>query len=222
MARRTWQAEVLWENVDPHLNLSLHFRRRAMILQKKSHTDCSTQHPLCCWYTLSIANEYTVNAVLTWDRLGWWELRRVLVSTCSGARPWFLRTCRASLSLAGPMCWWITVFVSARTTEHNKIQSPLHTRHVYDKVSWNLAVPKSWRLYCLPEKVSELPSPSMRGGGIPRTLATRWRIWVGFSWSLHWLIPELQDNSGFVSLFEKWERLKHKIGTICDSRGTIS
>ena len=60
--------------------------------------------------------------ILTWDRLGWWELHRVLVSTCSGTNPWFLRTCKASLSLAGPKCGWITVFASAKWTADNKSQ----------------------------------------------------------------------------------------------------
>lgn len=85
----------------------------------KSDEEKKRQHPLCCWCTLSAGDECTG---LTWDRLGWWELRRVLVSTCSGTRPWFLRTCRASRSLAGPKCWCITVLASAGATELNKIQ----------------------------------------------------------------------------------------------------
>lgn len=58
-------------------------------------------------------------------------------------------------------------------------------------------VPKSCKLYCLPENVRELPSLSRRGGGMALNLATCWRIWEGFSWSLHWLIPELEQNSFF-------------------------
>lgn len=27
------------------------------------------------------------SAVVTWDKFGWWELYRVLVSTCSGTKP---------------------------------------------------------------------------------------------------------------------------------------
>lgn len=58
------------------------------------------------------------SVAITWDKFGWWELYKVLVSTCSGTKPWFLRTYKASLSLAGPQCGLISVFVSAINTQH--------------------------------------------------------------------------------------------------------
>ena len=51
--------------------------------------------------------------------------------------------------------------------------------------------PKSSRLYCFPSKDRELPSICNPGGGIPLSLARFCRIWEGFSWSRHWLVPEL-------------------------------
>lgn len=55
-----------------------------------------------------------------------------------------------------------------------------------------VTLPKLCKLYCFPEKDKELPSPSSSGGGTPLSLAKFWRIWEGFSWSLHRLIPDLQ------------------------------
>lgn len=154
--------------------------------------------------------------VLTCDRFGWWELNRVLVSTCSCTNPWSLRTCSASLSLAGPKCWCCcTVLPSAKNavsvniTDINSKKASKVARQInpnrnttIETAHWvcamitglsRIAIPNSCRWYSLPAKDNELPSPSMRGLGTPRTLARFWSIWEGFSWSLHWLIPDLQD-----------------------------
>lgn len=103
---RTWQTEVFGENVNPHLDLSLYY------VKKKS------------WYVVNDAIHTEMvkwcSVVTTWDKFGWWELYRVLVSTCSGTKPWSLRTCRASLSLVGPKCGWVSVLVSAMNTQQLK------------------------------------------------------------------------------------------------------
>lgn len=69
---------------------------------------------------MNVKKMYVISVVSTWDRLGWWELHRVLVSTCSGTKPRVLRTCRASLSLSGPKCGWITVFASVKGVAYHK------------------------------------------------------------------------------------------------------
>lgn len=181
-----------------------------------------------CSVSTATKNKCSVTDVaLTCDRLGWWELNKVLVSTCSGTKSWFLRTCRASLSLAGPKCGWITVFASTTGMDITKVKDErisysrslnYYQRYAYsqnqneqancsmnkyklvstkqkNKNKYDMRpLPKSSRLYFFPKKNSELPFPSMRGGGMPLNLATCWRTWEGFSWSLHWLIPDLQEN----------------------------
>lgn len=48
----------------------------------------------------------------TWGMLGWKVLYKVLVSTCSGTKPWVLRIWRASRSSPGPRCWCSTLLAS--------------------------------------------------------------------------------------------------------------
>lgn len=124
---RPWQTKVLGENVYPHLNLSLYFWKSVSLLNKviiHYALRCLHNRSLrTCSVSTATKNKCSVTDVaLTCDRLGWWELNKVLVSTCSGTKSWFLRTCRASLSLAGPKCGWITVFASTTGMDITKVK----------------------------------------------------------------------------------------------------
>lgn len=69
--RRPWQTKVFGKNVDPHLDLSLKKKTEDLSGDILQYTDIVE---LC-------------SVVVTWDNCGWWELYKVLVSTCSGTKP---------------------------------------------------------------------------------------------------------------------------------------